>query len=111
MSRIGAAMAANETTIELEPVIVRPSEEQAEVDGSSRPTTATLSEPPAQTWVQRNRFRMFGIFSKVAGIASLLLTAILAWPAVASAGDTRMATLLAEWTSKKEYMEFCEAVS
>jgi hypothetical protein len=83
---------------------------QADSHESSEPEPANEAEIPAQAWLQRNRARIFAVASKVAAISSLILTAIMAWPTISSAGDTRLATLLAEWTSQKEYLEFCEAV-
>lgn len=68
------------------------------------------SQGPLQTWMARNRSWIFGVASKLAAIATLVLTALMAWPAIESSSDTRMATLLAKWTSWKDFMEFCEAV-
>ena len=48
---------------------------------------------------------------KVIGIASFVFTAIALWPAVASFKEARKATLLAEWTSKKDFLDYCEEVS
>lgn len=106
-------MASTETDVVLESIVIVGNEEH---DISAQGTTLSFGrtqptcERQTQTWLRRNQSRIFGMVSKVAAIASLLLTALMAWPAITSSADTRMATLLAEWTSQKEYLEFCEAV-
>ncbi|KAH8909143.1 hypothetical protein BR93DRAFT_532893 [Coniochaeta sp. PMI_546] len=92
-------------------VIVRNEEHNGSAPGttSSFEPTQPACEQPTQTWLQRNWSRIFGVVSKVAAITSLVLTALMAWPAITSSADTRRATKLAEWTSQKDYLEFCEA--
>ncbi|OIW29467.1 hypothetical protein CONLIGDRAFT_680316 [Coniochaeta ligniaria NRRL 30616] len=105
-------MASTETDVVLESiVIVRNEDHDISAPGttSSFERTQAACEQQTQQWLRRNQSRIFGMVSKVAAIASLLLTALMAWPAITSSADTRMATLLAEWTSQKEYLEFCEA--
>jgi len=105
-------MQSADAEVVLESVVVVQEPDGCHDDDSSR-TAASFEAPSAneaasQTWLQRHRTRIIGIASKVAAFVSLLLTALMAWPSITSAGDTRMATLLAEWTSQKDYLEFCE---
>jgi hypothetical protein len=112
-------MSATSNDIALESVVVVSQEERRQDgDGDSvtqstvqDPETSSVSDEPAASWVKRSITRIVHPASQIAAFVSLVLTAVMAWPAVTSSSDTRLATLLAEWTSKKEYFEFCESVS
>ncbi|KAB5550902.1 hypothetical protein GE09DRAFT_154250 [Coniochaeta sp. 2T2.1] len=105
-------MASREAEVALESGLVVTSNAQRG-EGAVPPLDASaqsLNEEASKgSWFQRNKWQIFGIASKLAAITSLMLTALTAWPTVSSAGDTRTATLLAEWTAQKEFLEFCEA--
>lgn len=110
-------MRSTEDGVVLESIVVVLQEHDGDEGTRTPGTTATASsEAPVvdvshkPSWLQRNLSRIFGMVSKVAAVASLVLAALMAWPAITSSADTRLATLLAEWTSENEYMEFCEAV-
>jgi hypothetical protein len=51
-----------------------------------------------------------GIVVKAAGIVGLVVACVTLWPTFSAMQDTRRALLLAEWTARKEFLEFCEAV-
>ncbi|KAK3987616.1 hypothetical protein QBC44DRAFT_331236 [Cladorrhinum sp. PSN332] len=48
------------------------------------------------------------ILFKILTLATFLLATLALWPSIESASDTRRSTGLAEWTSKKEFLDFCE---
>lgn len=107
-------MQSAEPGIPLESLAVVQEHAERDSDSASRAAPSfesqSGSEAVSETWLQRHRTRIIGVASKAALLVSLVLTALMAWPTISSANDTRMATLLAEWTSQKEYLEFCEAV-
>ncbi|KAK3940828.1 hypothetical protein QBC46DRAFT_119122 [Diplogelasinospora grovesii] len=65
---------------------------------------AASQSPCQRTWT-----RKFSIAIKTTGIIAFLLSCVALWPAITSASDTKRATLLAEWTSMKDFIEFCES--
>ncbi|KAK4230338.1 hypothetical protein QBC38DRAFT_39815 [Podospora fimiseda] len=48
------------------------------------------------------------ILLKLLTLATFLLATLALWPSIESAADTKTSTGLAEWTSRKEFIEFCE---
>lgn len=56
-------------------------------------------------------YRAGPIFFKLLTVATFSLSILALWPSIESAADTRRSTGLAEWTSKKEFIEFCEEAS
>ncbi|KAK4169982.1 hypothetical protein QBC43DRAFT_39898 [Cladorrhinum sp. PSN259] len=48
------------------------------------------------------------VLFKLLTILTFLLATFALWPTMESAQDTRRSTGLAEWSSKKEFIEFCE---
>lgn len=51
------------------------------------------------------------LFSVTLAILTFTIACLALWPTISGAKDSKTATLLAEWTAKKEYYEFCESVS
>ncbi|KAK4211020.1 hypothetical protein QBC37DRAFT_21635 [Rhypophila decipiens] len=56
-----------------------------------------------------NRSRKLEIAIKSLGVLAFLLSCVALWPTIASASDTKLATSLAQWTSVKDFMEFCDS--
>lgn len=50
-----------------------------------------------------------GLLGKVVVIVSLMVAALALWPTFSGTAEGRRATLLAEWTAKKDFFEFCES--
>ncbi|KAK4465816.1 hypothetical protein QBC42DRAFT_108335 [Cladorrhinum samala] len=68
----------------------------------------TCSQGKIPKSLKRCFYRAGPIFFKLLTVATFLLTILALWPSIESAADTRRSTGLAEWTSKKEFIEFCE---
>lgn len=51
-----------------------------------------------------------GLLGKAVVLVSFIVTAVALWPTFSGAVDSRRSKLLAEWTAKKDFFEFCESV-
>src|SRR5207247_406682 len=49
--------------------------------------------------------------SMVVGIGGFVLACVALWSTMNATSDGRKAEILAEWTAKKDFMEFCQTVS
>jgi hypothetical protein len=45
------------------------------------------------------------------GAAGFIVACVALWSTISATKDGHKATVLAEWTAKKDYLEFCQAVS
>jgi hypothetical protein len=73
---------------------------------------------PAVTFFRTIRTKTIEIWNiqgdlvgKTIVLLSLVIAGVALWPAIAGAKDGKEATLLAQWTAKKDFFELCESVS
>ncbi|KAK0726626.1 hypothetical protein B0T21DRAFT_37869 [Apiosordaria backusii] len=74
--------------------------------GAPRPTR---SRAALTTIVELSKTKG-GLILKALSVTSLLITVLALWQTISTSADAKRSTVLAEWTAKKEFLEFCEAV-
>ncbi|KAM7187376.1 hypothetical protein V8F33_011274 [Rhypophila sp. PSN 637] len=50
------------------------------------------------------------LLGKLILVFSIIITAVAVWPTFAGAAASKRSNVLAEWTARKDYFEFCESV-
>ncbi|KAK4206743.1 hypothetical protein QBC37DRAFT_116412 [Rhypophila decipiens] len=86
------------------------------VSASSISTSATVSAEPPRDTLRSRALRFYDkiqsktlLFGKFILVLSFVVTAIALWPTFSGAAESKRANLLAEWTARKDYFEFCES--
>ncbi|RYP48351.1 hypothetical protein DL769_011210 [Monosporascus sp. CRB-8-3] len=51
------------------------------------------------------------VMTKALAIIGIIVACFALWPTFSSAKDGRKATLIAEWTAKKDFLEFCQSIN
>ncbi|RYP23569.1 hypothetical protein DL765_001083 [Monosporascus sp. GIB2] len=51
------------------------------------------------------------VMTKTLAIIAIIVACFALWPTFSSAKDGRKATLIAEWTAKKDFLEFCQSIN
>ena len=60
----------------------------------------------AQTQLTRRE----GVLAKIAGIAGFVIACVALWSTLSTMDDSRRSIELAEWTARKDFLEFCQSV-
>jgi len=55
--------------------------------------------------------RKFDTAARMLGVVAFIFSCVELWSTLSSASDAKLATRLAEWTTLKDFLEFCESVS
>ena len=74
------------------------------------PSPTQIDNDAKSQSTQSRRCRQIEITVKGVGIVAFVLSCVSLWSSVTSASDTKTAAVLAEWTSRKDFLEFCESV-
>ena len=85
------------------------------IDQVAASCTADADEHPPNKWKfgphMWKKLKSKEFIWAVIAIATLIVTVLALWPSILSWRDTHTATLLAEWTARKDFLEFCSSVS
>ncbi|KAK4035112.1 hypothetical protein C8A01DRAFT_38384 [Parachaetomium inaequale] len=73
--------------------------------------SSTLFTRAADTYAsaQTQLTKRMGVIAKLAGIAGFAIACVALWSTLSAMGDSGKALALAEWTARKDFLEFCQA--
>lgn len=54
--------------------------------------------------------KLAGAVTKLAGLAGFAIACVALWSALSSMHDTRQALVLAQWTARKDFLQYCHSV-
>ena len=64
----------------------------------------------AYDFAQTQLARRGGALAKIAGIAGFVIACVALWSTLSAMDDSRRSIELAEWTARKDFLEFCQSV-
>ena len=64
----------------------------------------------AYNFAQTQLTRRGGALAKIAGIAGFVIACVALWSTLSAMDDGRRSIALAEWTARKDFLEFCQSV-
>jgi hypothetical protein len=72
--------------------------------------SSTSNDVQEHAWLSSLRLKSCPAVTKALSILVFIVSIVALWASVSSAVEARKATDIAKWTSKKEFIEFCENV-
>ncbi|KAK3366097.1 hypothetical protein B0T24DRAFT_413626 [Lasiosphaeria ovina] len=73
---------------------------------------SSQARPDQDGVMRRHRWtRGLGTAAQTAALVAFVLSCVSLWSTITSASDARLSALLAQWTSLKDFLEYCESVS